>query len=753
MELFKYRSLAFACGMFLITLICSFYLNRIIRIAILVLSGIAIFIFILLYMFKPNSLSFFLLVFGVPCAIFMCLALILPFTSFDKGREVATLCNGEVYEVEATVEDIQYSNDTMGIYIAQLHSINGREAKIKVSLTMYSEPIERDSVIATRGVFSHLESNKIGFDEKSYSLSLGVVADLTCEEYTVIGKSPNHLRNILDKANTYLDKRFDSLNGETHAMLSALFLGNKEYLDDSVKRDFTRIGMSHALALSGMHITIIITIIGFLLKPLRMRELFKSLIIMGATFFFVGMTGFSDSAMRAGLMVIITYSISFLGKRIDTVTALFLSATVICVIEPYSIFSVSLMLSFFAMLGCLVSSRLIRRMRLYRIIRIKLIRFVAYSFICTFLSLSTTLAYIFIVFGNVTVLSFITNVILSPLFSCLIYLSPAYLLLADIEYLGTLVGTLCEKITGLLISIAQWLSRLDGIVLPIQNTLQTVGVVLLALSTLALIVVSRKRTKYALIGVLASVLIFVSGYLSLIYERSTGVYVSAYSLGENDIIAVEHQRKITVIDITDNKSGHYSYSQDTSNYLGYYEIDNYILTELSKTSHLCFERLSECMILRNAYIPTPQSEEERAVYDRIVSIAKENKINLFPWENEMNIENTRIEIIRDFSLNRSEKCICAVSVEYGDNSLVYLSASANESKESRITSLLNQGDYIIFGSYGPKYKKEIKYSLPNMSLCMFLGESRKHANKSFLNHISHTEIEYGGYPARFRLDF
>ncbi|MBO5313025.1 MAG: ComEC/Rec2 family competence protein [Clostridia bacterium] len=752
MELFKYRSLSLGCGCFLVALIVSFYIDTAIRMAILILLGIAIVILASIVLLKSNEISKNILLRVFPAFILVCLAVFLSVSVFDKDKQYLSLCDGEEHTVRAVITDVTYTSDFMGIYTVELLSVDGEDEKFTSKLTCYGKGLERFDIISAKGVFTTPERAKIGFDYSSYSLSLGILLEIESSEYTVIGKRSSPILSQLSSANDYLDSRLALVGDEdTHAMLSALFLGNKDLLDKDVERDFTRVGLSHIIALSGMHITIIITIIGLFIDRLELRNTIKSLLLSLTILAFVGMTGFSDSAMRAGLMVIVTFTISIFGRQLDTITALFLSVVILCIISPYNIFSVSLILSFFAMLGCVMSSKAIRRMKHYRHIKIKVIRYIAYDLISSAFSITSTLPYICLVFGSVPVLAIVVNLLLSPMFSLLIYLSPIFIVASYIPFVDRLFAYICTELYRAVIYICRLFSSLDGIVIPIKSIIQTVGIVIIGVFVFLLFTSRREFFKKMLCGVLAGITVLSIGSGILLFNRENSTYVTAYSSKSFDIIALETEGDVTVFDVTNTLSGSYDYAYDVSRHLGYYEIEKYCIVELSSQTHLCFDRLSDSTIINSVYLPEPLTDSEEAVYGEIAKIAEEKKIEFYSLKEKMRVGETNITLQRDFSLTRSSRCSPMICIEENGVKLVYAGASAFELESPIIEESLITADIAVFGSYGPAYKKQFYFDLPQASRCMYLGKSKDFATEEMILQTQSVTIDYEGYPVRFKL--
>ncbi len=137
---------------------------------------------------------------------------------------------------------------------------------------------------------------------------------------------------------------------ETRGIAIALLTGNKSEISYETKRKFALSGTAHVLAVSGLHVGIIASIIflslGFLKNRVVKFVLFSALV--GG---FVFITGFQASAMRAGIMaVLILFAYTF-ERRVNFINIVALAVLAFLAISPNMIYSVGFQMSFAAILG------------------------------------------------------------------------------------------------------------------------------------------------------------------------------------------------------------------------------------------------------------------------------------------------------------------------------------------------------------------------------------------------------------------
>ena len=110
------------------------------------------------------------------------------------------------------------------------------------------------------------------------------------------------------------------------------------------KEIFSNAGLSHILAISGMHVSFVLLGLQITLKKIGKRST-NIFIIVFLTFFSI-LTGGSSSVIRAVTMVIISQLAKLLFTKSDTLNNIFFSAVILLIINPLIVYDVGFILSF-----------------------------------------------------------------------------------------------------------------------------------------------------------------------------------------------------------------------------------------------------------------------------------------------------------------------------------------------------------------------------------------------------------------------
>ena len=149
--------------------------------------------------------------------------------------------------------------------------------------------------------------------------------------------------NIIKGFNDYLN---DFMDKDIAGLVTTVLFGDKTELNPSVDYAYKSSGMSHLLAVSGMHIMLLVTIITFLLSKIKIKRWIKFIILAVILCFFTYLCDFAPSIVRALIMGLIFSFSSVVGKKYDRLNSMALCAFIILLFRPFDVFDAGFVLSF-----------------------------------------------------------------------------------------------------------------------------------------------------------------------------------------------------------------------------------------------------------------------------------------------------------------------------------------------------------------------------------------------------------------------
>lgn len=155
---------------------------------------------------------------------------------------------------------------------------------------------------------------------------------------------------------------------EMSPLAHALIMGDKSLLSAEDKASFSNAGAMHVLAVSGLHVGIVVYLLMFLFE--RMPRIFSKsgayLLALLIIWIYAGITGFPPSVQRAAFMFSLLVLAKLIGRRSDSLNILFFSGFVLLLLEPLLIYDIGFQLSYLAMTGILTLYRPIEQLLFFR---------------------------------------------------------------------------------------------------------------------------------------------------------------------------------------------------------------------------------------------------------------------------------------------------------------------------------------------------------------------------------------------------
>lgn len=196
------------------------------------------------------------------------------------------------------------------------------------------------------------------FDEYRYYKAQGITAKLMAERVWVTKEKKGGLPVWLWRLRARMRTVYRAVLPETEAgILTAMLLAEKGGLSQEVKQMYRDAGFSHILAVSGLHLSLIGMGFYKLLKRLRAGSNAAAVFACGLVMLYGMFTGLGIPVVRAAVMLLLALLAAPAGRTYDAPTGLAASALVILVRQPLQLFMAGFLLSFGAVAGILVFSK------------------------------------------------------------------------------------------------------------------------------------------------------------------------------------------------------------------------------------------------------------------------------------------------------------------------------------------------------------------------------------------------------------
>ncbi len=406
---------------------------------------------------RPLAL-FALLVFGI--------LWLLPVRLFYEPLQVSEKCE---VQVRGRVTRRIQKEDKTQLYLRDCQIQHGEEAFKTRYLLAYLETTAEYPVgcyLSLSGTIYPIEepTNPGQFNSKLYYQGKKIAYTLYADRSVVLSEQVSPvLEGLLWWKERLMQVYEKVLDEKDSALLKAMVLGAKEELDAEIKELYQRNGISHLLAISGLHISLVGMGLYRLLRRISGSCLASGILSILFLSCYGWVSGASVSAVRAVLMCVLSIVADLIGRTYDMLTALAAAALILMFTNPLSVRQSAFLLSFGAVLGIALLQPVCQ---LYLSKPKKLLQSLSISFSVLFLTFPLLLCF----FYEYPLYSTILNLLVIPMMSILmvcgilcglsglfnlwiarIFAFPCHLILALYEW----TGKKCLNLPGAVLLIGQ----------------------------------------------------------------------------------------------------------------------------------------------------------------------------------------------------------------------------------------------------------------------------------------------------------
>ncbi len=548
---------SFALGLLFSSIIC------ILEFKILILFGIA---FILLAIPLTDKGRFFK---------FMLVGFIIGALSFEAHN----LLNDEInlakseQEFQATLleNEVRYDDYSSAVCNA---TIDGESFKTKVYFENSGDELRISDKISGDG-YVYIPYSKEGFDRLNYYKSEGINVLISAENIELIYTEEFSFWRFLDDLRINMSETITNVFGENSGFVKALTMGDKEELSTKFSIDVNKIGISHVLVVSGMHIAFL----GAICLKIAGKGFgfYVSLVVITL---FALTIGLSPSVIRACVMQYIMILAWFLSKEYSSKNALSLAFIGLMILNPYIIFDVGFVLSFLSsfaiifVLPSIYSSIKCENRKINKWLLEPMSLYIS-VFLVTFIP-------IVYYFDVVSTMTFLSNLIILPL---IVILFPICIITILFGAINIQFGRIIAILPNVLIELIEWIiTKLAEFEYALSRPIITDICVFLIIAICLFGAIKFDLFKKTTIFVAFLTIIGYSFYLSVGYADTYKINI--FSVGDGQTILIDSKDEIILIDI--GSTSYKNPSEIVENYAftyGIEEIDHLIITSIDN-SHI-----------------------------------------------------------------------------------------------------------------------------------------------------------------------
>ncbi len=264
-----------------------------------------------------------------------------------------------------TVKDIQikekYNQLTVELLKVKADSLLYETIDLSILVNLHKDsifPSLYDKIVFA-GTLNEIRPppHQYAFNWRQYLHNRGIYFQTSIQAFKISKTEVSYLNNVhafLKKTQTHIVNHMQSnfSDSTNFSIASALLVGYRDELNTDTKEKFSQSGAYHLLAISGLHIGILLLILNRFIKLLPFNNRFwlkyNSIITILILWFYIGVTGFSVSTVRSGAMFSVLMISQFINRPKLGLNSLSAVAIIILLFDVNSLYDVGFQMSFSA---------------------------------------------------------------------------------------------------------------------------------------------------------------------------------------------------------------------------------------------------------------------------------------------------------------------------------------------------------------------------------------------------------------------
>ncbi len=479
-----------------------------------------------------------------------------------------------------------------------------------------------------------------------------------------------------------VDENSETLFGDfddAAAISKGVTIGDRTDISSYIFAIYRNSGISHLLAISGLHISIIVLNLYNFLLFLSFGRRYSSIISIIAAFVFAALTGFSISALRSSIMISAILLSGMFLEDLDPITTLFSTLFLFLIINPYSICGVGLQLSFICCLGLMLVSPLLYgisfdfsikmlKARFFTRLCYKLVSIFAMPLLTSIVASVFSFPIIFLNFDTASSISPVINVLSVPMFTLAIVLAVIAYLIAPVSIIiAKLISYPAAFLFQCITNISEAVFESNIGIVSVHTPIFIIPL-LLSLLVIAILMFANNKTRgiySAIVCVIFVISVFVCGFVNKTNYNQTNII--EYGCNEGEYLFCSTEGRNVYVDI-----GGYTVNPSAIYETGTTRLDNYVLMKYSAYTYRHIDYMTTEIRVSNIVLPMPKNDADFYYEQRIILLANERKCDIIYYTDDYILDlsdDVSLEIIGQDD-NIAENT--SIYIGYGETSVQFL---------------------------------------------------------------------------------
>lgn len=324
--------------------------------------------------------------------------------------EKATFLDGKSANSTFTVTDITYESENYFIATVKIKESDILNRGDKLSFSYHKNNLSLGDTLQAK---LNLQSIKNEFSLNSHSNKIFLMG--SASDYTIIKGEESFVLKQVDALRKYIKRTlFSNMGYPSAATMSALTFSEDKYFSAQFKNNVKAAGVSHVMVISGMHLSIIVSLVAFFIEKLFYNRFIKALLILLSVLIMCFLCGFTMSILRAGVTYILYALALLLNRKPVGENCLGAAVCIIMLFSPLSIFNVAFQLSVLSAFGILAIAipccRFLTENKLLKLGFVNTLVSAVIVCLCATITVSPIIIYIY---GSISAFGVITTLLIS----------------------------------------------------------------------------------------------------------------------------------------------------------------------------------------------------------------------------------------------------------------------------------------------------------------------------------------------------
>ncbi|MFI1770467.1 ComEC/Rec2 family competence protein [Thalassobellus citreus] len=360
-----------------------------------------------------------------------------------------------------------YDKYVIDILNIEDNNVSGKSL-LNIEKKSTKSPLKVDAIFISKTKFKDLihPLNPHQFDYKNYLKKKYIYHQIFISNKSLlkVNSETHTLFGIANNIRNYINRKLKPYHFKPNelAIINALLLGQRQDISKEVYSSYTNAGAIHVLAVSGLHVGIILLILNFIFKPLesfKHGKLIKTILLVAILWSFALIAGLSASVTRAVTMFSIVAIAMNLKRPTNIYNTMAISMFIILLFKPMFLFDVGFQLSYLAVFAIVAIDPL-----LYNLWKPKnkIIDIYWHTFTITISAQFGIIPLSLYYFHQFPSLFFISNLVIIPLLGLILGFGILVILLVTLNLLPQLIANTYGSIIGYMNYFISWISKQES---------------------------------------------------------------------------------------------------------------------------------------------------------------------------------------------------------------------------------------------------------------------------------------------------